>query len=48
MNAIYWASRHFSANASFISKMGWLLISMLFFFAIEVALLLAWVVDTLA
>ena len=48
MNAIYWASQHFGANASFISKIGWLLISMLFFFSIEVALLLVWVVATLA
>ena len=48
IEAIYWASQHFGANASFISKMGWLLISMLFFFSIEVALLLAWVVATLA
>ncbi len=48
MNAIYWAGQHFDANVSLINKMGWLLISMLFLFSVEVALLLGWVVAILA
>lgn len=48
IEAIYWASLHFGENASLINKMGWLLVSMLFLFSAEVALLLWWVVTTLA